>query len=705
MLSDGQTLASRYRIIRRLNEGGMGAVHEALDTRLNARVAIKENLFGEDHLKAAFRREAQLLANLNHPALPNVTDYFVEGDGQYLVMEFVEGDDLAKIISQHKKPFPAEVVLGWAAQLLDALEYLHSQPTPVMHRDIKPHNIKVIGGRLFLLDFGLAYGQSGEMSTYVSSQFNWDGRSPSYSPLEQLRAQPTTPASDLYSLAATLYVLLTARQPEHAEQRFQTMLLGKADPLKDIQALRPDLDRNVARAIMRSLALDMNQRPQHAGEMRRLMFPPRPVKRGTRASRAMAAAGLAVVSVSLGALAFLALMGLTPALCRGQSHPLLTQALRCEAQPDEPRPAPADAAMTEAAVQQLTAEAETALQSSRYDEALKKSQEALAHSPDNAYAISIHGDALWDTSDETVESAAELPAVQARADKILDQVSSPQTWDEYAARAWANLAKGKTDVAVADATKALQLKPDCVAALMVRATARSSNTEADNKRALDSLADYNEVIRLRPNYAQAYANRADTYGGLKQYKLAISDYTEATRLRPRAVYHVGCGDAHFNLQEYDGARREYEAAIQISPKLYGARVGLADVEAQEEDWGKAVKEYGLALKARPTSYAFSKRGYCFTQLKQFNKAIQDYTSALRLDPNDYSTYGARAFAYALLTDWDKAIADYTEALELAPKDEREALGTIYRYRAEANRQAGHERLANMDDKRAQDLGQ
>jgi tetratricopeptide (TPR) repeat protein len=709
MLSNGETLAARYRIVRKLNEGGMGAVYEATDTRLNARVAIKENLFEEERRKAAFRREAQLLANLSHPALPGVIDYFVEGGGQYLVMEFVEGDDLTQVLARCETPLPAGVVLGWADQLLRVLDYLHSQPTPVVHRDIKPHNIKVVDGRLFLLDFGLAHGQSGDMSTYLSSQFSWDGSSTSYSPLEQLRSQPTTPAGDVYSFAATLYTLLVGRAPEHAEHRFQMMLLGKPDPLKEIGLLRPDLDRNVARALMLALDLDMSRRPQNAKEMLRVMFTPASVKRVRARSRGRVAMLCAAVALSLCALGALAVAGARPALCRNRPNDFLSQTLRCPAEEYAPVAAPEAVPVKveagERKVRQLLDEAETSLQGAHYEEALHKAREALSLSPNNVYALAFEGDVLWDTSDESVESVEQLPEVQERADKILGLVLSPQTWEEYAARSWANLAKGKSDIAIADAGKALQLKPDCVVALMVRATARSATTATDNKLALDSLADYNEVIRLRPNYAQAYANRAATYAALGQFKLAVSDYTEASRLRPRAVYHVGCGDAQFNLEEYDGARREYEAAIRLNPKLYRAHVGLADVQLQEEDWGNAVKEYNTAVKLQPTAYAFNKRGYCFTQLKEFGKAIQDFTAALGLDPSDFGSHVARAFAYTQLEAWDKAIADYTRALELAPKDKGDVLGAIYRYRAQAHHQAGHERQAENDERRAQDLGQ
>src|SRR5918911_3535570 len=164
MLPPGTFLQGRYRIVRPLGQGGMGAVYEALDERLHRAVALKETLVEGEELRRAFAREARLLANLNHPALPKVIDHFSEGAGQYLVMEFIAGADLAQLLSERGRPYPFETVLAWADELLDALEYLHGHEPPVIHRDIKPANLKLTPkGRVVLLDFGLAKGAAGQM--------------------------------------------------------------------------------------------------------------------------------------------------------------------------------------------------------------------------------------------------------------------------------------------------------------------------------------------------------------------------------------------------------------------------------------------------------------------------------------------------------------------------------------------------------------
>src|SRR5215204_5955941 len=153
MLTTDTILQGRYCILRPMGRGGMGAVYEAADMRLSRSVALKETLVETDELRRAFEREARLLANLRHPALPKVLDHFDEGGGLFLVMEFIPGEDLGRLLDTGHAFAPAKV-LGWAEQLLDALEYLHGLSPPVLHRDIKPANLKLVTpGHVVLLDF------------------------------------------------------------------------------------------------------------------------------------------------------------------------------------------------------------------------------------------------------------------------------------------------------------------------------------------------------------------------------------------------------------------------------------------------------------------------------------------------------------------------------------------------------------------------
>jgi formylglycine-generating enzyme required for sulfatase activity len=265
-------LQTRYRLIRKLGHGGMGIVYEALDQRVNCLVALKETSAGDDNeSRSAFEREAALLANLRHSALPKVMDYFTEGDGDFLVMEFIPGYDLAELLELRGSPFPQSQVMRWADDLLKVVEYLHSQNPPILHRDIKPSNLKLTKqGEIFLLDFGLAKGSTGQMKTLVTSR-SVRGYTPVYASLEQIHGHGTDQRSDLYSLAATLYHLLTAIAPIDAPKRFSVVEDEQADPLEPIEKVNPQVSANVAAVIHRGMSINRRQRPATASEVRKAL--------------------------------------------------------------------------------------------------------------------------------------------------------------------------------------------------------------------------------------------------------------------------------------------------------------------------------------------------------------------------------------------------------------------------------------------------
>jgi serine/threonine protein kinase/Flp pilus assembly protein TadD len=696
MLTDGQTLTPRYQIIRKLNQGGMGTVYEAFDTTLNARVAIKENLSDHECLRAAFRREAQLLANLQHSSLPRCSDLFSIGSGQYLVMEYIEGDDLAVLLAKRRSHLPVETVLDWARQLLDVLEYLHSHMT--LHRDIKPSNIKVKDARLYLLDFGLAYGGGEDMTTVISSDFNWNCHSRKYSSLEQVRCERTTPASDLYSLGATLYTLLTAAPPNDAEHRMQLRLVSGTDPVRDLHLCRRDLNKNVSRAIMHALELSPDQRPKSAAEMRRLMFPNKVTPSNRRVVAKFVRMGPLAAVIPLGIMTAIFFPHLNANLCNYSEKEFLRQALRCEASTLEQSKqlAPSEQAA------RLIAEAEELLQRTEPEAALKKAEAALKLDPDNAYAHFVFGDTLWDIKSETIESVTRMPEIKEQADIILKLVRPPRSAQEYVARAWANLAKGKVDIAVADATAALESQPDSVVALMIRASAKANNADVDNEKAFESFADYKRVIQLMPKYAKAYANRGATYYALGQNNLALSDFKEAARLAPRASFLYKLGYVNFALQDFGEARSNFQRALQSNPQCYSAYLGLGDVYFSEEDWSNSVINYNRANQISPTHYAFSRLGNAYINLKEFQKSVESYKQAIILDPNDYRSQSGMGISYANVKDFNQAIKSFTRAIEHAPKNDHEFLAFVYKCRADAFRQLGESELAESDDQRAND---
>ncbi len=265
MLNPDTLLQNRYLIIRLLAEGGMGAVYEAKDQRLGNTVALKETFFADDEMRRAFHREAALLATLRHPALPKVIDHFNEESDQFLVMEFIRGDDLSRVMKLAAGPVPQRDALAWADQLLGALEYLHAQQPPVIHRDIKPQNIKLNErGEVILLDFGLAK----EASVTGAINRSVRGYTLVYAPLEQIQGTGTDPRSDLYSVAATVYHLLTGFAPADAVSRATAFIQEGPDPLRPAHEVNPGISPAVSTVLAEALSQDRNRRPASAAVMR-----------------------------------------------------------------------------------------------------------------------------------------------------------------------------------------------------------------------------------------------------------------------------------------------------------------------------------------------------------------------------------------------------------------------------------------------------
>ncbi len=249
MLTKDSVLQQRYRIVRHLGQGGMGSVYQATDERLNKTVAVKqvtlepENATDDtqrDLIRMAFQREADSLVKAKHEAVPDITDYFSENGGWFLVMEFVQGEDLASLLEKRGAPFRFEEVSPWIYQLLDALEFLHGLVPPIIHRDIKPQNLKLNDrDKIKLLDFGIA--RSSEKSSPMS-QSTFLAATLDYAPLEQVlrviapvfrefvllkhrdKAEPflqqdTDARCDVFGAGATFYHLLTNRAPVDVTQR------------------------------------------------------------------------------------------------------------------------------------------------------------------------------------------------------------------------------------------------------------------------------------------------------------------------------------------------------------------------------------------------------------------------------------------------------------------------------------------------------
>ena len=261
-LAQGQVLNNRYRIVNLLGQGGFGAVYRAWDVNLKRPCAVKENLDTSPEAQAQFEREALILAGLIHPNLARVTDhFFVPDQGQYLVMDFVEGEDLHQMIESSGGPISEQDAVRWVSQVCDALSYMHTQQPPIIHRDIKPANIKVTPeGKAMLVDFGIAKIYDPKLRTTVGAR----AVTPGYSPPEQYGQGKTDLRSDIFALGATMYTMLTARVPPDSVD-----VLTDSQPLPEpVHEINPDVSLQVSEAVGKAMQVKREKRFDDAAQFK-----------------------------------------------------------------------------------------------------------------------------------------------------------------------------------------------------------------------------------------------------------------------------------------------------------------------------------------------------------------------------------------------------------------------------------------------------
>lgn len=271
-LSEGVILNSRYEIIRKIGGGGMGAVYLASDNNLGGVLrAVKEMVqahIEEDQQEKAindFKRESMILSSLDHPSIPTIFDYFYDqAEGRfYLVMKYISGGDLSsRLRSATEGKIDEAVVVEWALQIIDVLNYLHSQPSTIVYRDLKPSNIMIDGnsGRVMLIDFGIARSISQKEEKGVTAVGTMG-----YAPPE-LFSGNVEPRSDIYSLGSTMFHLLTGADPQS-----NPLLIFDFQKNPRPRQINPRLSDQIEQILMRSVEYNASSRFSSASEMRQIL--------------------------------------------------------------------------------------------------------------------------------------------------------------------------------------------------------------------------------------------------------------------------------------------------------------------------------------------------------------------------------------------------------------------------------------------------
>lgn len=279
MSSANQTytiLRERYRLTNIVGQGGMGSVYRAEDLRLPGRLCAVKEVKTDDNLslelqaqaQSQFLQEASILAQLDHPTLPKVSDFFTDDGRDYLVMDYVPGKDLKQLLDENDGPLSQDLVLEWARQITDALTYLHGQTPPVLHRDIKPANIKLTpDNRIKLVDFGLVKLMAPDDARTITVV---QGRGTFlYTPLEQYGGDGghTDSRTDIYALGATFFHLLTNTPPPDAKSRFLNPGM-----MRSLNAINKHVSANVSDAVLWAMEMHPDDRPERIELFRKVLM-------------------------------------------------------------------------------------------------------------------------------------------------------------------------------------------------------------------------------------------------------------------------------------------------------------------------------------------------------------------------------------------------------------------------------------------------
>ncbi len=699
-LAPGTLVHNRYRIVRQIGRGGMGAVYEAMDEHLSKAVALKQTLTSDSQLREAFELQAQVLARLEHEALPRVTDHFVEGNDQFMVMTLIPGENLGELLEKNGGPFAVDTVLGWADQVLNVLEYLHQQYPPVIHRDIKPQNIKLTtGGKIVLIDFDLAKGlvslsQQGKLADSVP------GFTLHYAPLEQFTSAGTEPRSDLYALSATAYHLLTDVPPAHIGDRVEALSDGKPDPLPPAHQINPQVPVAVGELLQRGLSLKISQRPGSASLMRAdLMAAWRSMPSGGRGPQ-QAAAGAAQAST--------AYTGKTIAAGGSSTVPLPTPSPT-----GVPSPSPSPTAGPAAPKKRLSINklgcgflitliflsfvGSKIMTFDPYGGGRDNERGALAPmgtlaivDPMDQTLVSQTLVAYGETKEAqtqtvayetemaggpTMESKTPPPLNVPTIDPALQEhegdvvalstaiAEDDQNADAYRLRGDARREAGIYTLAKADYDTALELDPEHVEAFVGRGL-----LYLDQGEYALAVNDFNRALNRRPYSYRIYRYRADAHRQQGKNERAIEDYTRSIAFNSMdKLTYRNRGLAYSNMGLSEAAIADYTSAIERDPDYADAYNDRGVEYGNIGQYEQAIADYTRAIELVPDyTFAYNNRGTAYNDLGEYDRALDDYTKAIELDPDYAVAYRNRGLNYSDIGDYEQAIADYTQALEINP---------------------------------------
>jgi tetratricopeptide (TPR) repeat protein len=693
-LPEQTLLNGRYQLETRIGQGGMGAVYRAIDTRFNNRtIAIKEmsnvglSEASITEAEAAFERESHLLADLMHPNLPRIYDHFTENDRSYLVMDFIEGETLEDYLQRaNGSPIPLDQVLPWGEELCDVLSYLHTHQPPIIFRDLKPSNVMIGNGHIFLIDFGIARifkpGQSHDTVALGS---------PGFAAPEQYGKAQSTPRSDIYSLGALLHCLLTGVDP--SEQPFF---------FRPASTLNPEVPLELETLLQRMLDMDSDGRPFSALEVAETL-------RRVQQQRING-----TLQYSTGKTAVASASSMTQQLMQ-DAYKLYTQKRVKEALTKYDEALHTDKANALAWQGRGLAQA----LNGQHRDALASFEQALQL--DSSLVISLNGkgtalnilhrnrEAL-EVFDRALVLEPDNPISWNGKGAVLNALGQPEQglkafdvtlhFDPHMAQAWGN--KGLV-------LRQLRRYAEALRAFEQALSYDKKSVVYWNGKGLvlfelgrfgEATQAFQEALSRNNRYAPAWYGIGNVLYAQRQLRGALDAYERAIKVDPQFVKALDRrGNVLADMEKPYKALESYNEALQIDPRYAPAWNSKGSVLCQLERYEQALEAYSQALVLNPqAALAWNGKGNAYYHLRNFEMALETYDRALRINPRMVSALHNKSLVLKQLRRYDEALAAADAAVKLAPNDpdnwqrKAEALRKLHRGRDARTAEAQVERL-------------
>ncbi|GAC1399721.1 MAG: hypothetical protein NVS4B12_17380 [Ktedonobacteraceae bacterium] len=681
-LPEKTLLGSRYQLESRIGQGGMGAVYKAADTRFNNRaVAIKEMSRAGltpsriQEAEDAFERESRLLADLVHPNLPRIYDYFTEEERSYLVMDFIEGETLEDYL-EHKGggPVTLEQALDWGMQLCNVLSHLHTHQPPIIFRDLKPSNVMISNGHIYLIDFGIARifkpGQSHDTVAFGS---------PGFAAPEQYGKAQSTQRSDIYSLGALLHCVLTGVDPSEQPFFFR--------PAAELNSVVPT---ELEQLLIRMLDMKVENRPASAKEVEKTL---RHIEEqrisGTLTRSAVprtTAAKQPNVTVPPYSPYALNTTPPRPQVRDARGWQMIGTTHGLNGRHQEALTSFERALHMDAKLVAAWNGKGTALNMLRRNkEALAAFEQALALEPDNALAWNGKGAA---------QNALGLP------EQALFSFDTALHYEARLAQALHN--KGLVLRQLRRFPEALRTFEQAIA-YEPRNTVYlngKGNTLYDLGRFQDALNAYQEAQKLNPAYAPNYYGIGNVYYAQQRLKSALENYDKALQLDRNFVKaHDKRGNVLADLKRLPEAIDAYNQALRIDPRSASTLNGKANVLCELGQYENALRAYEEAVRYNANApLSWNGLGNVHYHLRNYQKSLEAYDRALQLNPRMASAWHNKSLVLKQLKRNQEALEAAEEAVKLAPNDadnwrrKAEALKKLSRRKDAREAEAEVERL-------------